>query len=481
MDSFDLVVGLLGAFVGASACFAVLRRTISGLREENARLRITAATATHEAESTLRQLNQVAADRHALSQEFEAVAARALATNNQQFLDIADLRLRRAHDASDAELAQRHEQFTALVEPMNHMLEAVRIDLNRAELTRVQSQAQLQEQLTGVRSASSELRSQTEQLVNALRTPQVRGRWGELHLRRVVEATGLVEHVDFSEQVSVTTREGTYRPDLVVTLTDDRRVVVDAKVPLDAYLKAIEEDDPATRQRHLTQHARQLRTHIDQLASKHYWEHFGTAAFVVMFVPAEAFLDAALKADPNLNEYALRSQVLVATPTSLSALLQTVAHTWRQEALANNAAQVHRLGKELYGRLTTLGEHVAKLGRSLDNAVGAYNQAIGSLDRRVFVSARKLAELEGITDTLPELDNLDHIPRASVAGEWATDEGEEAQHDNDEGEIGQRESEESENTQHNDVPTRIIDAESADEIEPANSAAEVYPGPGSVQ
>jgi len=246
----------------------------------------------------------------------------------------------------------------------------------------------------------SALQQETRSLSTALRKPQVRGRWGEMHLRRAVELAGLVDRCDFDEQVRLD--DGALRPDLVVNLVGGRRIVVDAKVPLDAYLDATSTDDADTRDAHLVRHARQLRTHIDALASKAYWRSLPeTPEFVVLFVPAESFLAAALETDPRLLEHSAGRRVVLATPTTLSALLRTVAHGWSHEALAERARDIHRLGRDLHARLATLDAHLDRVGRSLNSAVGHYNLAMGSLESRVLVSARRFAELSVTDDDLP--------------------------------------------------------------------------------
>ena len=247
-----------------------------------------------------------------------------------------------------------------------------------------------------MRSTADGLRRETQSLSTALRKPQVRGRWGEMHLRRTVELAGLVDRCDFAEQVRLD--DGARRPDLVVNLVGNRRIVVDAKVPLDAYLDATSTDDEAEHRRHLRRHAAQLRAHIDGLASKQYWRSLEESPeFVVLFVPAESFLAAALETDGTLIEYAATRQVVLATPTTLIALLRTVAHGWRHEVLADQAREIHRLGRELHARLSGLNGHLDQLGRSLNAAVGHFNQTVGSLESRVLVTARRFGEL-GVTD-----------------------------------------------------------------------------------
>jgi DNA recombination protein RmuC len=253
-------------------------------------------------------------------------------------------------------------------------------------------QGQLNEQVLDMRHTAEGLRRETQSLSTALRKPQVRGRWGELHLRRAVELAGLVDRCDFAEQVRFD--DGARRPDLVVRLVGGRSVVVDAKVPLDAYLDATSTDDEVDHRRHLVRHAAQLRTHVDALGAKRYWRSLEESPeFVVLFVPAESFLAAALDTDPSLIEYAAERQVVLATPTTLIALLRTVAHGWSHEALADQARDIHRLGRELHERLASMNGHLDQLGRSLNAAVGHYNQTVGSLESRVLVSARRFGDL----------------------------------------------------------------------------------------
>jgi DNA recombination protein RmuC len=294
--------------------------------------------------------------------------------------------------------AQSQEAVARAVAPLHEALRRYEQRVAELEHDRVDAYAELREQVRSMGAVSGELRTETKQLVAALRAPQVRGRWGEHQLRRIVEAAGLLEHCDFAEQVTAATDHQGVRPDLLVRLHGGRTVVVDAKAPFDAYLSAMEARDERTRDTHLDQHARHLRMHVDALAAKAYWTAFeSTPDFVVLFVPADPFLDAALQRDATLMEHAFRRNVVLATPATLVALLRTVAYSWRQEALARNAVAVHGLARELYGRLSTLGDHVGKLGTSLGAAVTAYNRAVGSLESRVLVSARKLAEM-GVSD-----------------------------------------------------------------------------------
>ncbi len=289
----------------------------------------------------------------------------------------------------------RPDRLTAAVDQAEllHGLDRISDQMQHLDRTRASWQGQFETQV-------EQLRLETRSLSTALRKPQVRGRWGELHLRRAVELAGLVDRCDFTEQVRLA--DGTLRPDLVVHLAGGKDVVVDAKVPLDAHLDAASAADDEQRARHLQRHARQLRTHIDQLGSKAYWQALAeTPEFVVLFVPAESFLAAALESDPALIEYAAERRVVLATPTTLIALLRTVAHGWSHEALADRARDIHRLGRDLHQRLATLSGHLDGVGRSLNAAVGRYNQAVGSLDSRVLVAARRFHEMGVTEDDLP--------------------------------------------------------------------------------
>jgi DNA recombination protein RmuC len=283
--------------------------------------------------------------------------------------------------------------------------------LQDLEHARATWQGQLHQQVLDMRHSTDGLRRETQSLSTALRRPQVRGRWGELHLRRAVELAGLVDRCDFDEQVQLA--GGAQRPDLVVRLAGGRSVVVDAKVPLDAFLDATSTDDPDEREAQLARHARQLRGHIELLGSKRYWRSLPeTPEFVVLFLPAESFLGAGLDADGSLIEYAAERGVVLASPTTLIALLRTVAHGWRHESLADQAREIHRVGRDLHERLRTMGAHLGKLGRSLDTAVGAYNQTVGSWESRVLVAARRFEELDATDDVLESPRQVETAVRA---------------------------------------------------------------------
>jgi DNA recombination protein RmuC len=317
---------------------------------------------------------------------------------------------------------QSHEAVSRAVAPLHETLRRYEEQVAVLEKDRIDAYASLRTELQLVSDVSTALRTETSQLVAALRAPQVRGRWGEHQLRRIVEAAGMLEHCDFGEQVTTSTDRGVVRPDLVVTLHGGRSVVVDAKAPFDAYLTAMEARDGRQRDTQLDAHARALRSHVDALSAKSYWQAFPqTPEFVVLFVPADPFLDAALQRDPTLLEYAFARDIVLATPATLVALLRTVAYSWRSEALARDAVKVQELAKRLYNRLGTLGGHLTKLGNSLKSSVDSYNATIGSLERQTLVTARQLAEL-GVADTpLPELNVVELAPRRLQAPEFAFD------------------------------------------------------------
>jgi DNA recombination protein RmuC len=286
--------------------------------------------------------------------------------------------------------------------------------LHDLEQARAAWQGQLRQQVLDMRLTTDSLRRETQSLATALRRPQVRGRWGELHLRRAVEVAGLVDRCDFVEQVHLHDElDRSLRPDLIVHLAGGRSVVVDAKVPLEAFLDATAADDAAQREAHLARHARQLRAHVDLLGSKRYWRALPeTPEFVVLFLPAESFLSAALEADGSLIEHAAGRGVVLASPTTLIALLRTVAHGWRHEALGDRAREIHRLGRELHERIGTMSGHLGRLGRSLDTAVAAYNQAVGSWESRVLVTARRFEELDATDSRLADIRAAQTAARA---------------------------------------------------------------------
>jgi DNA recombination protein RmuC len=351
---------------------------------------------------------------------FTALSAEALRQNNASFLDLARTQLERFQTSARDDLEKRQLAVEQLVKPVRESLERVDGQMRALERARESAFGSLRQQLSSLAESQERLRAETGNLVTALRAPHVRGRWGELQLKNVVEATGMLEHCDFVMQSSTRDDEGALlRPDLVVRLPGGKRVVVDAKAPLAAYLDACAASDDATRAGALADHARQVRDHVDRLAAKAYWRQFDPSPdFVIMFLPDETFLRAAQEHDGALIEDAWRVGVIPASPTNLFALLRTMAAIWQQETVARSAREVHTLGSQLYERLATMGRHLAKLGRSLDGAVGAYNEAVGSLESRVLVTARKL-EAHGIDGELPELEPVERQARPLQALELA--------------------------------------------------------------
>ena len=354
-----------------------------------------------------------------LQNAFKALAAEALQNNSSYFVKSAEETLKRYQSEARGELDARRKAVEDLVTPVHDSLKKVDEQIRQMEVARGEAYGDLKAQVQSLITTQKELQSETGNLVRALRTPNVRGRWGEIQLRRVVEIAGMLSYCDFAEQETVTTESGRIRPDLVVKLPGGKQVVVDAKTPLQAFLDAFETTDEEVRRTHLANHARQVRDHINTLSGKKYWEQFeSTPEFVVMFLPGETFFSAALEQDTALIEHGVLNRVIPASPTTLIALLKAINYGWNQEKLARNAQEISALGKELHERLRRLAGHITSVGTNLDRAVEAYNQAVGSLENRVLVSARKFAELgASVAEDIPELAPIETTARA-LSFEW---------------------------------------------------------------
>ncbi len=424
-----LIALLLGAAIGAALGYLLAQRRVASATADLAASAATADERARAAADRAALLERTAQDRAALvdgqlAERFESLSAQALDRSVRTLLELADGRLSAASATAAGELDSRKAAVEQLVQPLRDTLTRLESQLREAEAARRSSHAALTEQVSIARQTSDQLRAQTQALVTALRRPEARGRWGEMQLRRVVELAGMASKCDFDEQVGVATADGALRPDMVIRLAGGKNIVVDSKVSLAAYLEAAESTDEGVRADRLGAHARHVREHVDRLAAKAYWSALSPAPeFVVLFIPGEAFLAPALERDPALLEYAMASRVHLATPTTLVTMLRTAQYAWQQAALSDHARAVFDLGRELYDRLASLGRHVDGLGRALTTAVSTYNRAVGSLESRVLVSARKLSELGVVDAELEQPQPVEETVRPLSAPELMVEAG----------------------------------------------------------
>ena len=395
--------------------------TISKLNQLIVRLE---TTLEHERKTTYEKLDILNDATLKLRDAFTALSSEALKSNNQSFLELAKITLEKYQTEAKGDLEQRQKAVEQLVTPIKQSLEKVDTQIQELEKARQQAYGGLTEQVKSLIYTQEKLQSETGNLVNALRTPTVRGHWGEIQLKRVVEIAGMLEYCDFYRQQSVTTEDGRLRPDMLVRLPGGKNIVVDAKTPLLAYLDALESANDEQRLSRLKAHAQQIRTHMAKLSAKSYWEQFQpTPEFVVLFLPGEMFFSAALELDPALIEEGAKQHVILATPTTLIALLRAVYYGWRQEQVAENTKKISELGQELHERIATMVEHVTKLGGSLGKAVEAFNAAVASFEGRVLPSVRKFEVLgAGSKKEIEELIPLDKSTRIlmEMQGEHGT-------------------------------------------------------------
>ncbi len=419
IDPVYLYVGLpaavAGLFIGILITWLIARNNRHGLLDalDSAEQRLKSQQSLQEERDAAFELANAR-----LTQTFADLSHRSLRTNSDTFLKLAEQKFETQQEKAKSDLSDREKAVESLVKPIRDALDATNKQISELEKARSEAYGGIKSQIEAMQVAQRSLTRETHNLVNALRRPEVRGRWGEITLRRLVELAGMVEHCDFVEQVHTESDGQIARPDLIVRMPDNRELVVDVKTPLDAYLTATEAEDDAQRKLGLERHAKNVRTHIRTLASKAYWNQFEQSPeFVILFIPGDQFLSAALNEDAELIEYALSQQIILSTPTSFVALLKAVAYGWRQLALADNAREIRALAEDLYGRLATYVSHMNKVGRQLASSVENYNRAVGSLERSVLPGARKFTEL-GVhaRREIEKLESLEPVPRTMIEG-----------------------------------------------------------------
>ncbi|MHB8681863.1 MAG: DNA recombination protein RmuC [Acidimicrobiales bacterium] len=423
--------GLLGGVLAALAGSARAASRLATAHEEHSVALVELRGEAARLQGALEQERALSGERQAaleearrqLAGDFAELSAKALEQNSARFADLAVARFKESQQVATGDLEQRKQAIEQLLTPLREQLGRYEAGLRQLELDRKAAYTGLLEQVKFLSESQDKLQAETRNLVTALRAPATRGRWGEMQLRRVVEMAGMLEHCDFDEQVTSDSDDGRVRPDMVVRLPGGRCVVVDAKVPLQAFLDANDATDEETRRTHLVAHARQVRNHVDALSKKAYWQQFQhTPEFVVAFIPGDPLLTAAFEQDPDLYEHALAQSVVLATPANLIGLLRIWAGSWQQEALADNAREVQRMGGELFKRLATFVDHMGKVRRGLMSTVDAYDKAVGSLERSVLPQARRFQELGVVVGDkeIAELEEVGVVPRQPLVPELGT-------------------------------------------------------------
>jgi len=405
------IAAVLGALIAYLITRARVDKNIFVLHEKNNTLYTKLQVEQAQNVEKIAALNE---SREQLKESFSALSKHALDSNNESFLQLAQQKLGLFESRAQANLSEKEKSIETLLKPMAEALQKTELQISTIEKERREAFGSITTQLKLVTEAQHGLKSETEQLVRALRRPEVRGQWGELTLKRLAELAGMVNHCDFEEQAHIEVQDGkNIRPDMIVRMPEKRELIVDAKTPLDAYLSAIQANTPEERETHMKHHARKVRERMKELASKAYWSQFKQSPdFVILFIPGEQFLTCALDYDDKLLEDAFANHVILATPTTLVALLRSVAYGWQQASISENAERVRDLAQELYKRLHTFCSHLQKVGKNLDDSVGHYNKAIGSLERQVLPGARKFTELGiQVKDELPLIDEIEKKAR----------------------------------------------------------------------
>lgn len=409
----SILLAVIAALIGGGIIYLRSQRRIAELSEKNTELKTTLEMERNAQVDKLAALeNAQEQARKQLTETFGHLSSQALKHNNEEFLKLAQENLKQFQTKAQGDLSQKEQAIENLVKPIKEALEKTEKQIRSMEHERKEAYGALTNHLEIMAQTQQALQGETRNLVKALGRPEVRGQWGEMTLKRLAELAGMVEHCDFYEQEHTQTEDGAMRPDMIVRMPGGREIIVDVKTPLDAYLSAVEATDDKEREIHLARHTKNVRKRVQELASKKYWSHFENAPdFVVLFIPGDQFLSAALDKDHALLEDAMQQKVILATPTSFVALLRAVAYGWRQESLAENAEHIKEVGEELYGRLATFAEHLGKMGKNLNTTVQHYNKTVASFDTRVLPSARKFTEM-GIS-TKKGVEHIDQIETAA--------------------------------------------------------------------